>query len=145
MPSGTPTGSSPSTGSFGLPRAARLRQAKDFRRVYARGLRLRARHLVLVACRRQEPGHRLGVSVSKDHGRAVRRNKIKRILREAFRLSRPRLPGQYDMILIPQQQVRRFPLLDVQKELRHLVQQLEAGRGRPRSGRRPRSRPEKKR
>jgi ribonuclease P protein component len=87
---------------------------------------------VVVARRRLEPGHRLGVSVSKEHGRAVRRNKIKRLLREAFRLARPRLPGQYDVILIPQKSTAKLRLSDLQIELEHLLQRVQAGKGRPR-------------
>jgi ribonuclease P protein component len=133
MPSSTPTGSSNApTPSLGLPRSARLRRRQDFRRVYGRGRRIRGKLLIVVALRRREAGHRLGLSVSKDHGRAVRRNKIKRILREAFRLTRPCLPGQYDVILIPQKSAAKLRLAHVREELEHLLQQLQAGKGRPR-------------
>jgi ribonuclease P protein component len=120
---------------LGLPAEARLRRPQDFRRVYARGLRARGRQLVVIAHRRRERGHRLGLSVSKDHGRAVRRNKIKRILREAFRLARPRLPGQYDVVLIPQSNVGKLQLAKVQAELHRLLKQVQAGKGRPRARR----------
>ena len=90
---------------------------------------------MVVARRRREPGYRLGLSVSKDHGRAVRRNKIKRILREAFRLSRPGLPGDYDVILIPQKSRQKLRLTEVQQELCRLLQQVHEGKGRLRSGR----------
>lgn len=132
MPSSSRTGSSRPPDSRGLPRSARLRRPRDFRRIYARGRRVRGRQLIVVAWRRREAGHRVGLSVSKEHGRAVRRNKIKRILREAFRLTRPRLPGQYDLILIPQKGAGKLCLADLQVELEHLLAQLVAGKGRPR-------------
>ena len=133
MPSNTPTESSPPQPSFRLPRSARLRSARDFRRAYARGRRLRGKHLIVVACRRREPGHRLGLSVSKEHGRAVRRNKIKRVLREAFRLTRPHVPGHYDVILIPKKSPHKLRLAEVQLELSRLLREVHAGKGRPRS------------
>lgn len=125
---------------FGLPRSARLTRATEFRRVYGRGQRARGRWLVVVALRRRAPGHRLGVAVSKEHGRAVRRNKIKRILREAFRLERPELPGAFDVVLIPRTHAGRYPLDDIRRELAELLRQLDEARGRAPRGRRPRRR-----
>lgn len=126
---------------FGLPRTARLRTPSDFRRVYGRGNRAHGKLLVVVGLARREPGHRLGVAVSKEHGRAVRRNKIKRILREAFRLERPELAGSFDLILIPRPREGRLLLEEVRTELRRLVEQLRAsGRPNGRSGGRSRGR-----
>jgi ribonuclease P protein component len=119
-----------------LPRAGRVLGAAEFRRVYARGQRARGEHLVVVALRRRE-GMRLGLSVSKAHGPAVRRNKIKRILREAFRLERPTLPGSFDLVLIPCER-ERFALAAVRTELAELVAQLAAAP--PRRTRSPRAR-----
>ena len=136
MPSATPTaGNDQGRHKYGLPHRARLITRHDFRRVYSRGLRVRSKHLVLVAWRRRRPGHRLGLAVSKEHGAAVRRNKIKRIFREAFRLCRPELAGNYDMVMIPQKVEGKYHLDLVQAELSHLVGQLEAGKGRRRSQR----------
>ena len=119
----------------GLPRRRRLLSRKDFRRVYRRGKRAAGKHLVVVAFHRRRPGFRLGLSVSKANGHAVRRNKIKRIFREAFRLERPQLPGGYDLVLIPQPR-ERYELDDVRRELVQLVGKL---------GRDKRARPGKRR
>lgn len=122
-----------------LPRERRLRTQRHFRSVYQRGRRAAGQWLTVVAL----PGRagadaspRLGVSVSKDHGGAVRRNKLKRLLREAFRLERHRLPAGVDVVLIPRQRPDDFPLAALRTELVHLAHKALAGgheRRRPKS------------
>lgn len=111
----------------GLPRRRRLLSRRDFRRVYRRGRRVSGKHLVVVAFERRRPGFRLGLSVSKANGHAVRRNKIKRIFREAFRIERPRLPGGLDLVLIPQP-CERYELSAVRRELVQLIGKLRRDR-----------------
>jgi ribonuclease P protein component len=123
---------------FGLPRHARLTQAHEFRRVYGRGRRATGQLVIVIAVPRRAIGHRLGVAVSKEHGSAVRRNKLKRVLREAFRLERPNLPGNYDVVLIPKRREGRLELEDLRRELVELFLQLESRRGERRRRRRRR-------
>lgn len=56
------------------------------------------------------PHARLGLSVSRKVGNAVFRNRWKRLLREAFRLMRDRLPVGLDLVIVPRQNVE--PKLD---------------------------------
>ncbi len=125
---------------FGLPRNARVLLRKDFSRIYSRGLRAGGDNIIVVVLKRRDPGHRVGLSVAKIHGCAVVRNKIKRILREAFRLERPTLPGNYDIVLIPRQRTGKYHLRTVRVELRRLIQRVHAGKGRPRRPKRGSSR-----
>lgn len=117
----------------------RLRTQRHFRRVYQHGRRASGQWITAVACfgARQGPatGPRLGVSVSKDHGGAVRRNKLKRLLREAFRLERQRLPDDLDLVLIPRQRTDDFPLAELRSELVALVARAQSGGDRRRSRR----------
>ncbi len=72
----------------------------DFRRIYARG-RSAVSPCVVVYCRKNRLGcNRLGLTVSKKIGKAVVRNRIRRRLREIFRLNNGKLCQGYDLILV---------------------------------------------
>lgn len=104
------------------PRACRLQSGQDFARIYRNGVRVRGRFILLVAAESLNPGvPRLGLSVGrKYHKLAVRRNRVRRVFRESFRLNRPDLPP-LDMILIPMARDRPYSVRDCQPELRYLA------------------------
>ena len=89
-------------------RRSRLSRSSDFQRVYRQGSSTASRFLVLHYFKQpagSASGPRLGLSVSKKLGGAVVRNRVKRLLREAFRAYEERLPGDYDYVLIARPQL----------------------------------------
>jgi ribonuclease P protein component len=84
-------------------RAARILRGSDFQRIYARRSSASDDVLLVYACENGREGPRLGLSVSRKVGGAVIRNHWKRLLREAFRLSKSDLPRGVDLVVIPRQ------------------------------------------
>lgn len=86
---------------YRFPRKYRLRKSPEFQRVFEAKQRVGDADLLVFAVRSGLPYTRLGLSVSRKHGSAVRRNRLKRLIREAFRLSRHELPPGLDLVVIP--------------------------------------------
>jgi ribonuclease P protein component len=80
-----------------------IRGSNDFQRVYRTGKRYEGHLLTVFVLPNSLTQHRLGITASrKALGRAVDRNRAKRLLREAFRLTKPRLDRlkkKYDWVL----------------------------------------------
>jgi ribonuclease P protein component len=100
----------------------RLKRPADFQAVYDRR-RSAADNTLLVYARENGLEHsRVGLSVSRKFGTAVRRNRIRRLMREAFRLSKDELSVGYDFVLIPRP-LDEYTLEAIQESLVKLARQ----------------------
>jgi len=81
----------------------RVHRKRDIDLLFKRGRRSSNRQMTLYALPNGLPDgrSRAGVAVSKRHGNAVKRNRIKRLCREAFRLTRSELPAGWDYMILP--------------------------------------------
>ncbi len=109
-------------GSFTFRPHEHLRRPADFQKVYDRRRSVSDRWLIVYACENGLPHNRLGLSVSRKWGGAVVRNRLRRLFREAFRLTRPELPTGLDLVLIPRR--TEPPLEELERGLVRLVRQV---------------------
>lgn len=89
-----------------FPKTHRVLRKADFERAMRAGRRGTNALLSMWVHPNGLPHPRLGLIVGRRHGGAVQRNRLKRLLREAFRLSQHDLPAGYDLICTPRVGVR---------------------------------------
>lgn len=87
--------------TLSLPGRARLKKRREFLRVREQGRKAQSRHLLVVYAPSDQLRSRIGLAVTKKvEPSSVKRNRIKRVLREVFRLNQYRLRGNFDIVII---------------------------------------------
>lgn len=87
------------TGMFGFPKSSRILNKNQFEHAYANGATFHRGPIRIHMVENKLPHNRLGLSVPKRAGNAVMRNRIKRLLREAFRMMTDSQAQGYDMVV----------------------------------------------
>jgi ribonuclease P protein component len=108
-----------------FPKGKRLLTRLDYSRVFSKSKRLHNKHFtVLVHLTKATQPARLGLMVSKKvHKSAVKRNRIKRLIRETFRTHKNLRPADYVVMAKPG--VAQTSNLEITASLNHLWQQTE--------------------
>jgi len=88
-------------GAFRLKKKERITKRSEFLKLSKQGIRYNTQNfLIIIFSGNNEPIRRLGITVSKKVGGAVKRNRVKRLLREFFRLHKEQLPEASDILFI---------------------------------------------
>jgi ribonuclease P protein component len=85
---------------YTFPRTHRLKGRELFDAIYKTGIRESRGPLIIYAKSNDVPHLRMGLSVSRRVGVAAKRNRIKRLLRESFRLLQPDFPFGIDLLVV---------------------------------------------
>ena len=100
-----------------------LKENHEFRRLYHRGTSSAGRHLVLY--------NRLGLTVSAKLACAVKRNRIKRLFREAYRLHEDEFATGVDLVLVARARAVGATYQDIEKSLLRALRENKAAAAQP--------------
>ncbi|MCS7024913.1 MAG: ribonuclease P protein component [Bryobacteraceae bacterium] len=99
----------------------------DFRRVYDQGTRFQcALFTAFCLAQDRESGPRIGFTLPRALGKATRRNRMKRRIREAIRLRLGRIAPRWDIVINPRRTILDAPWAQIEKEVERLVARCES-------------------
>lgn len=106
----------PMSRSLAYPKSARLRQREEFRRMLSKGEVFPGQEVLVRRLPNDTGRSRLGISTPRRYGRAVQRNRLRRLVREAFRHLGDEL-GSYDYLVSPRKGLVTPTLAGVRRDL----------------------------
>ena len=101
-----------------------LKSNKIFRRLYSRGRSAVSPYMVLYCRQNGSAGNRLGITVSTKLGGAVRRNRIRRRIRETYRLNEYRLAKGWDIVIVARSAAVKGDFKEIEAEFIRLSEKL---------------------
>ncbi len=91
----------------------KLKENRDFRRAYNRGKSFVTPAFVVYINKNREGAVRLGITAGKKIGKAVKRNRAKRVITAAFRFMLPQIKEGYDFVIVARTRILSFKSTDV--------------------------------
>ena len=101
-----------------------LKENSMFRRLYAKGKSAAGPYLVVYCRRNGTDGNRIGITVSKKLGHAVVRNRVRRRLREIYRLHEEEFLRGWDIVVVARSRAVGAPYAKLERAYLSLAQKL---------------------
>ncbi len=106
-----------------------IKKNKEFRKIYSKGKSTADRYVVIYSLENKLNICRVGFTVSKKIGNAVKRNRIRRIFREVCRLNLKKIPGGYDYILLARRDITGLNYWQIEKSILKLLKKINFNKG----------------
>lgn len=102
-----------------------IRNTWEYQRIYREGIKETGKRMIIYSCQHEGDTARFGIAVTSRIGKAVVRNRIKRILREIIRKNVNNLHGGFDTAVVARGKILLSPFQEIEKELLNLLKKAE--------------------
>lgn len=112
-------------GKYSLRKSEHLRKNSDFKKVYSKGKSCADHFLVLFVLPNDLGRNRIGLSVSKKIGKAIKRNRVKRLFREVYRLNKDKLIQGFDLIFLARKDAIKLDFPKMERSILRLYKRAK--------------------
>ncbi|NLL06665.1 MAG: ribonuclease P protein component [Clostridiaceae bacterium] len=102
-----------------------INKNKDFLKLYKRGKFFVGKYLVLYALSNSNKVNRLGITASKKFGGSVKRNRIRRLIKESYRAYEAKLKEGFDLVFVARSCEELPSFHEIKREMKYLLRKLE--------------------
>ncbi|EEG76922.1 ribonuclease P protein component [Dethiobacter alkaliphilus AHT 1] len=105
-----------------MEKKGRITKNSEYQQVFQHGKSVASRGLVLIMLKNNANGNRTGFITSKKIGNAVIRNRVKRLLRETYKMYAADLATGYDLVFVARRPAAGFDFKQAAAEMRRVLQ-----------------------
>lgn len=98
-----------------------LKKNSDFKKVYNSSCSCANKQFVGYFLKNNLSNNRIGISISKKVGNSVIRHRLKRLIKEAYRLNQAKIKSGYDIVIIVREGAKEKDYWGIESSLRHLL------------------------
>lgn len=102
-----------------------IKENRLFLRIYKKGKYYVGKFMVLYISQNRLEVNRIGITVSKKIGKSVKRNRVKRLIRENYRLYEGYVKPGYDCVFVARENSKLPDFREIRKEMKYLMKKLD--------------------
>lgn len=103
-----------------------LKKNYEFSRIYKKGRFFPGKYMVIYVLQNRSGLNRLGITASKKVGKSVRRNRVKRLIRESYRYFEAYIPDGLDIVFAVRVTETEYGFAEIRKEMKFLLKKMRA-------------------
>ena len=104
-----------------------LKKNYEFKRVFSKSRGTNGEYLRIYIIKNNFKSNKLGIAVSKKVGKAVKRNRVKRLIRESYRLIHENLPTGHSIVIVVNKNINpeKITFAEIQKDMGKILGKLK--------------------
>lgn len=102
-----------------------IKKNHEFLRTYRKGRFFAGKFIILYVLRNNSDINRLGVTVSRKYGKSVKRNRIRRLIKECYRSYESFVKDGFDCVFVARNPGDEPGFTDIKKEMKFLLKKLD--------------------